>query len=153
MNHEQTDRFITIDEIISAPVQFVWDAWTLNKGICSWLVEDSDIELSIGGKFEIYFGPDMPVGSKGSEQCTILSYDPQKMLSFSWNAPPTIPALREIGPCTWIVLHFASVDESHTKLSLRHCGIKSGSDDWDAYLAYFESAWPFVFAALQKHFA
>ena len=153
MKHDDSCRKVANSNTFATSIDSLWHAWTTNEGIQSWLVENSDIELKIGGKFEIYFGADMPKGSQGSELCTILSYAPHKMLSFSWNAPPTIPNLRAIGPCTWVVLHFEPIDDTYTKLSLTHYGIQSGSEDWDAYLAYFESAWGHVMSTLKKHFS
>ncbi len=153
MQHQQTDRKIEIEETIPTSIDSLWNAWTTNDGLQSWLIDNTDVELKIGGKFEIYFAMDVPDGSRGSEKCTILSYAPESMLSFSWNAPPTIPSLRKLGPCTWVVLNIERVDDSHTKLKLTHYGIKSDANDWDAYLAYFQSAWPQVFLALQKHFS
>ena len=152
MKHESTDRVVTKTDTIPAPVAKVWHAWTTNEGMQSWLVENTNIELKLGGKFEIYFGADLPEGSRGSELCTILSYAPQKMLSFTWNAPPTIPTLRAGGPCTWVVVNFTEIDATQTKIELTHFGIKSGAEDWDAYYAYFESAWGYVMQALKKHF-
>ncbi len=153
MKHEQADRKIELSATINTSLDKLWYAWTTDDGIQAWLVENSKIELSVGGNFEIYFSMDVPQGSRGSEECKILSYAPMSMLSFSWNAPPTIPTLRADGPCTWVVLQFEKTDDAHSKISLTHYGIKSGSTEWDEYLAYFESAWPHVLTALKKHFA
>ena len=152
MKHEPSDRVVIKTESISAPIEKVWHAWTTNEGMQSWLVENTNIELKLGGKFEILFGADLPEGSRGSEQCTILSFAPQKMLSFTWNAPPTIPTLRAIGPCTWVVINFQKTSDNQTSIELNHYGIKSDAEDWDAYFAYFDSAWGHVMQALKKHF-
>ena len=152
MRHALADRIISLRETVPAPLERVWEAWTTTGGVTSWLVDEADIELEINGKFEIYFAKDAPEGSRGGEGCTILSYSPRRMLSFTWNAPPTIPELRKLGPCTWVVLEFAADDESSTTISFKQFGIKSGLE-WDKYLDYFQNAWPNVFAALKKHFS
>jgi len=91
-------------------------------------------------------------GFRGSEGCCILSYIPEEMLSFSWNAPPTIPKLRKLGPCTWVVVRFESLDDKIVRVKLTHMGILEG-EDWDKYQEYFTNAWPKVLEALQKSFA
>ncbi|MDF1543868.1 MAG: SRPBCC domain-containing protein [bacterium] len=151
MRHVLSDRTIELDETIAAPLKQVWAAWTTTEGITSWLVQEAEIDLRIGGAYELYFAIEAPKGSRGAEGCKVLSYAPQRMLSFSWNAPPTIPKLRKLGPCTWVVLEFEALDPNKTAIRFRQFGIKVGKE-WDEYLAYFESAWPNVLAALKKHF-
>lgn len=145
-------REIVVEETIDASATDIWKAWTTTEGIESWLAGKADIELSIGGKYEIYFDPDAPAGSRGSEDCRVLSYSPREMLSFSWNAPPSIPKLRDAGVKTWVVVNIEPTSDSQTKLTITHLGIKDGPD-WDAYLAYFEAAWPNVAKACKEHFA
>ncbi len=146
------NRIIVVEETIEASASDIWTAWTTTEGIESWLADEADIELKINGKFEIYFAPDAPKGTRGSEDCRILSFLPENMLSFSWNAPPSIPALRDAGVKTWVVVQFVGIGENETKLQITHLGILEGSD-WDAYLAYFQSAWPNVAKACKTHFA
>ena len=152
MKHDVTDRKIELSETIATSIDKLWHAWTTDNGIQAWLIENSKIDLKIGGGFEVYFSMDALEGSRGSEECKILSYAPMTMLSFSWNAPPTIPSLRAVGPCTWVVVNFEKIDDLNSKIFLTHYGIKSASTEWDEYLAYFESAWPSVLSALKKHF-
>ena len=82
----------------------------------------TNIDLAIGGRFELLFGagaePPAPVGSQGSEGCQILSYIPGEMLSFSWNAPPSFD---ERAQHTWVVITFSPGTEGGTtNLRLRH---------------------------------
>jgi uncharacterized protein YndB with AHSA1/START domain len=77
--------------VVDASVAIVWKKWTTTEGITSFFAPQADIELVIGGKFELYFMLDNPTGEQGSEDCKILSFLPEMMLSFSWNAPPQFP--------------------------------------------------------------
>lgn len=42
----------------------------------------------------MYFNLNAPSGKKGSEGMKILSFLPETMLSFEWNAPPDFPEIR-----------------------------------------------------------
>lgn len=137
---------------VAASPREVWQAWTTSEGIKSFFGRDADIELAAGGKFEVYFALDAPKGSRGSEGCKVLAFLPQKMLAFSWNAPPSIPALRDAGAKTQVVLQFAPVRGGGTRVSLTQHGLGQGKQ-WDEYHAYFDRAWGNVLAGLQKHFA
>ncbi|MSU49671.1 MAG: SRPBCC domain-containing protein [Opitutus sp.] len=143
------ERAIVKSVRIEAPVAEVWTAWTTPAGLNSFLGIDSAIELRPGGKYEFYFGPPAAAPNRGGEGCTVLSYLPQRMLSFTWNAPPSFPAIRALGATTFVVLEFTSVGERATELRLTHLGWREG-DDWDGVYAYFNQAWSMVLGALQK---
>lgn len=144
------DRAIRKEAIIPAPVDSVWHLWTTSDGLESFLAEKANVELRPGGPFEIYFSMDAPVGQRGSEDCKILSYLPNKMFSFEWNAPPSFPTRRDYER-TWVVLEFDAISATETKLTLTHLGWGEG-EDWDGVFAYFDAAWGKVLEFAQKRF-
>ena len=74
------------------------------------------------------------------------------MLAFSWNAPPSIPVLRDAGALTQVVLELTHERGGATHVTLTQHGLGQGKD-WDKYYAYFDRAWGNVLASLKKHFA
>ncbi len=126
----------------------VFHKWTTNEGIRTFMAKDSKVELRIGGPFEIYFMPDAPEGSKGSEGCTFISYLPNQMLSFTWNAPPQFKAIREGDHHTWVVILLED-NVDGTQLNLYHLGWPEG-EEWDKVYAYFDKAWEMVLQWLKK---
>ena len=132
---------------VAASPDVVWRKWTTNAGIKSFLARDCDVELKIGGKFEIYFNPDAPLGEKGSEDCKVLSYLPKQMLSFEWKAPPSFPNERKTEK-NWVVLWFETADDK-TLVKLYHLGWKTGGQ-WNEVYDYFDVAWSKVLEWLQK---
>ncbi|QSE98251.1 SRPBCC family protein [Fulvivirga lutea] len=131
---------------LEVPVKVIWDKWTTEGGIKSFFAKKCKVQLEIGGAFEMYFLLGNQQGLQGSEGCKILSYLPEKMLSFSWNAPPEYPTVRGIH--TWVVLLFKE-SGAHTELTLTHLGWGTG-EEWDKVYAYFENAWDFVFNKLKE---
>ncbi len=85
---------ITCSIVVEASIEQVWQAWTTAEGIKSFFAPECDIELCVGGRYEIYFNPEAPLGERGAEGTRILALQPNKMLSFAWNSPPHLPEVR-----------------------------------------------------------
>ena len=134
-------------EVAAAPPE-VWSAWASNEGIASWWKPAAtNIDLRIGGPFEILFSLDAPEGERGSEGCRILAYVPGESLSFTWNAPPHLP-LRPAN--TWVTITFLEAVPGVTSVRLVHTGFLEGPD-WNDYLSYFDRAWEHVLGLLAAH--
>jgi hypothetical protein len=97
------------------------------------------------------FAPDLPAGSQGSEGCTVLSFLPGRMLSFTWNAPPKFPAVRNGGARTFVVVELQPLGPGKTQVALTHLGWREGPE-WDQVYAYFDRAWEVVLARLAHRF-
>ncbi len=142
-------RDLRKDIIVPASRDQVWAAWTTSEGLKSFFSPAAEIELRVGGKFEIQFLLEAPYGQRGSEDCFILSYLPPEMLSFEWNAPPTFGKLRD--KRTHVVLHFREIEPGKTSVELAHLGWGEG-EEWDKLFEYFDRAWDTVLANLRKRF-
>ncbi len=144
------DRTLSAETIVEATLDEVWEAWTTSEGLATFLTPSCNVELGIGGPFEVYFLRDNPYGSRGSEYCRILSYLPKRMLSFEWNAPPQFEDLRNHRH-TWVVLFFEVHDENHVRVELNQYGWGKGKS-WNALFDYFSDAWPYVLDNFKKSF-
>ena len=143
-------RVIQKEVVVLASPREVWDAWTTVPGVSSFLAPRANLELTIGGRYEMYFDLDAPPGSQGSEGCKVLSYLPQRMLSFDWNAPPQFPNVRK--ERTWIVVLLEVLGVRRVKVKLTHLGWKEG-EEWDEVFRYFTRAWGTVLARLEHRFS
>jgi len=110
------------------------------EGLSTFFGSDQNMELKIGGPYEIFFLMDNPVGMRGGEGNKVLSYLPNKMLSFSWNAPPQYPEIRNQEHRTHVVIEFTQVTERVSALNLYHLGWLEG-EKWDEVFEYFKTAW------------
>lgn len=129
---------------VNAPVAAVYERFTTSAGWKKFLGAEAAIDLRIGGSWEVYFGEDK-IGSNG---CQVLSYIPNEMVSFSWNAPPKFV---ERAQRTWCVVHFANDGANRTSVRFQHFGF-SPSGNWKEVQGYFEKAWPNVLTALAQSF-
>lgn len=134
---------------VSASVDDAWQAWTTTEGVTTFFAPQALVELAVGGNYEMYFDPKQPEGQKGSEGCKILSFVPGEMLSFTWSAPPSMPAVRV--ERTWVVLFFQPLEAKKTRISLVHLGWQVG-EEWQKALQYFDKAWELVLGRLQYRF-
>jgi hypothetical protein len=78
-----------------------------------------------------------------------MALQPKKMLSFDWNAPPSLPEIRQ--QRTFVVVRFEPVGDRQTRVALHHTGWGDGGE-WDKTYAYFDRAWGNVLANLKKRF-
>ncbi|MEM1207571.1 MAG: SRPBCC domain-containing protein [Acidobacteriota bacterium] len=107
-----------------------------------WAELQADLDLAIGGNYEWLFD-----GKVGSNGCQILSYIPNRMISFTWNTPPNLADARERR--TWVVVELEP-SATGTAVRLTHLGFGSGPE-WDDAYGYFQNAWGFVLKTLGKH--
>lgn len=137
--------------LVPAPVSEVWQAFTTVEGVTTFFAPKARLELRLEGPFEMLFAPEMPPGSQGSEGCQVLSFLPEKMLSFTWNAPPKFPSVRNGGEHTFVVVEFEPAGPRATKVVLTHLGWREGAE-WDQVYAYFERVWGVVLSRLAHRF-
>lgn len=143
------NKIIKKSRIVNCSLHDVWQKWTTHEGLLTFFGKDNRIELKLGGSFEIYFLMDNPPGLKGSEGCTVLSYLPERMLSYTWNAPPQHPEIRNHKHQTWVVIFFKPISDSKTEVELNHLGWLTGAQ-WDAVYDYFDEAWESVLDLFEK---
>jgi uncharacterized protein YndB with AHSA1/START domain len=144
------ERAIDREVVVPANVDAVWQAWTTSEGIKTFFAPDAHVELRVDGPFEIFINPYAKPGLKGADGMRIIGFQDRRMLSFTWNAPPSLPEAR--ANRTVVILRFEPVGDKETIVSLHHVGWGEGGE-WDKAFEYFSKAWPNVLASLQKRFA
>jgi uncharacterized protein YndB with AHSA1/START domain/uncharacterized protein YciI len=136
--------------VVPASVSSVWTSWTTTEGMTSFLSEGAKIEPWVGGAYEIYFSLAAEPGAQGSDGCKVLAIEPEKAISFSWNAPPEFPTLRHQHTLVRVTLTPKGPNE--TQVELMQAGWGEGSE-WDRLYKYFDDAWGYVLGALKNRFA
>ena len=142
------EQGIELTVSIKAPVAEVWKAWTTTEGITGFFAPEALIEARPDGAFHVFIDPYAEPGMKGADEMRVLAIESEKMLSFTWNAPPSLPEARK--QRTVVILRFTPAGDS-TTLSLSHIGWGEGGE-WPKAQAYFSKVWPFVLKNLQTRF-
>jgi uncharacterized protein YndB with AHSA1/START domain len=140
MNSERSGQWreITGEVVVDAGVREVWDAWTTEEGVMSFFAPGCNLDLKVGGLYEIFFAPDNPPGERGADGMRLLAVEPTSMLSFTWNAPLHLPNVR--GQRTHVAVRFEDLGGGRTRVTLRHDGWGEG-EEWDKAFKYFDKAW------------
>src|SRR5688500_9819670 len=96
------NRRLQKEVVISAAREDVWNAFATNEGAVTFFAPQANVRIELGGPYELLFELDAPPGQQGTEGVRVLSYIPERMLSFEWNAPVEFRDLRN--QRTWVVI-------------------------------------------------
>jgi uncharacterized protein YndB with AHSA1/START domain len=143
------ERSVRSYVVVPAGIDDVWKAWTTTEGVKSFFAPDARVEARVDGPFEVYFNPFAPEGMKGADGMRFLAVQEKKMITFTWNAPPSLPEARK--QRTYVTVRFLPEGEKSTRVTLYHGGWGEGGE-WDKAFAYFEKAWHAVLVALEERF-
>ena len=135
--------------VVDAPIKDVWDAWTTSEGAIGFFAPRARIVLEEGGAYELLFDLSQPSGKRGSEGCTVLGFEEPRQLAFEWNAPPSLPTVRDFR--TRVDVALRARGGARTQVTLTHTGWGEGGE-WDEAVVYFDRAWDVVLARLQQLF-
>jgi len=151
---QTSSRVIRKEVTVKASVEEVWKAWTTSEMATSFFAPKARIELTPGGRYELFFDLEAPEGLQGGEGCRVLSFLPLEMLSFEWNAPPQFPEVRreQMQKHTWVVVQFYPVGQDRTRVRLTHLGWREG-EEWEKVYQYFLRAWDVVLGRLEHKFS
>jgi len=144
------DRAITKEVLVSANISRVWEAWTTSSGIQSFFAPEAVVDPKPEGAFHIHINPYAEPGMKGADDMRYLALQKDRMLSFTWNAPPSLPEAR--AQRTVVILRFEPLTATDTRVRLTHVGWGTGGE-WDKAYDYFDRAWGNVLLNLQKRFS
>jgi uncharacterized protein YndB with AHSA1/START domain len=134
-------KLLRIELSIPAPVHDVWQAFTTEQGLSSWLAPDVSVELKPGGDWLVKFP-----GSTGGG--TIVSFVPEKEIVINALAPDSFPKVRAAR--TRAVFTFTAEGNS-TLVSLSQTGWQSGPE-WDAAYEYLAAGNAQMLAMLHHRF-
>lgn len=150
-NAQSSDRIVS-DITIDAPVEAVWAAWTTSDGLRAWLAPQAETDLRVGGSMRTNPKADGALGDPGTIENTILSFEPQRMLSIKVaKAPAGFPFPNAV-QTMWTVLYFEPEGADRTRL--RVVGLGFGPDEESQKMrAFFEKGNEFTLKQLQSHFS
>jgi uncharacterized protein YndB with AHSA1/START domain len=143
------ERAITKQVTVKAPIDAVWNAWTTTEGVKTFFAPDAHVEARPDGPFQIYMNPYAQPGMKGADDMRVLAVQDRKMISYTWNAPPSLPEAR--AQRTVVIVRFRPAGDGETQVTMTHLGWGDGGE-WDKAYDYFDKAWDTVLGNLQKRF-
>jgi uncharacterized protein YndB with AHSA1/START domain len=115
------------DVVVSASLDAVWDAFTTQAGLTSWIAPGATVDLRSGGDWLALFPGAAPGGG------TIVVYQPKTLLVIRAMAPEKFPTVRR--ERTLAVFTFSAQSAGATEVHLAQTGWQDG-DEWTAAYAY-----------------
>lgn len=144
------ERAIHKEVVVNAPVAAAWSAWATKEGIQSFFAPEAVVEARPGGAYSVHFNPFARDGLKGADGMRVLGVQENRMISFTWNAPPHLPEAR--AQRTVVIVRTKAEGDNRTRVTLTHLGWGDGGE-WDKAYQYFDRAWGQVLAQLEKRFS
>jgi uncharacterized protein YndB with AHSA1/START domain len=138
MASDHFERAIYGEIVVNANRDEVWEAWTTEAGVKSFFAPGCNLDLKPDSLYEIFFNPSAKPGERGGEGLRIMAIQPKQMFSFTWNAPPNLPEVRN--QRTHVIVRLYELDLGQTRVTLYHDGWGNGGE-WDKAFEYFERAW------------
>lgn len=135
---------IILQTRVKCSANLAFDYWTKAELLSHFFGADHHVELRKGGPYEIYFSMEPPPGLRGSEGCQVIDFKEGEFLSFTWNAPPSIPEVRNSEIYTKVTLSFKVINTKSCELKLVHNGWDYEGKGWENTHQYFQQAWSYV---------
>ncbi len=108
--------------IVDAPVDQVWSAFTTKQGLESWMAAHAEVDLRVGGKMLTHYRPEGVLGDANTIENTILSFEPNRMLSVKATKPPETFPYKTAIESMWTVVYFEAVGSDRTLVSITCMG-------------------------------
>ena len=139
MNNGVKDKRLVFELTLNAQPSEVYKAWTTKEGIESFLAPSCEVNLKMFGDYFIYFLPENPPGTRGAEDEKVISFEENRMFSFTWGMPPIFPYFRK-NQKTIVLIRLEQMEEGKTKMLFMQSGWGYG-EEWRKSYDYFEQAW------------
>lgn len=150
--HAGTKGTLRHEGLIDAPVEEVWKAFTTAEGLKSWMAPLAEIELRVGGKMLASYKADGKLGDENTIENTILSFEPQRMLSIKATKPPAGFPFPAAIKDMWSVIYFEPVGADRTRVTV--VGMGYGDSEEHAKLReFFDKGNAHTIEQLRKKFA
>ena len=114
-------RSVIVERVLPHPPAKVWRALTESGLISQWLM-NNDFKPVVGHKFEFRYKPMQ--NWNGVTACRVLSVEPQKRLSYTWEGSGEERADGMSTVVTWIL----TPEGAGTRLRLEHTGFRPQDD-------------------------
>lgn len=112
------DDRVVYETEIDADIRAVWTAFTTKEGLQAWMAPLVELDLSVGGKLRANYNPQGELGDSNTIENTILSFDPQHMLSLKATKFPQGFPFEAAAKETWSVFYFAELPSSRTRITV-----------------------------------
>ncbi|MBP6210473.1 MAG: SRPBCC domain-containing protein [Anaerolineales bacterium] len=139
------------EAVIDAPLIEVWNVWATSAGLRAWMAPHAEIDLRVGGLMRVNYNPEGQLGDPQTIINTVLSFEPQRMISIKVvKTPEGFPFPNAITQM-WSVIYFAEVDSKRTAVREVSLGFTADAES-QQMRKYFERGNSATLDGLQRYF-
>lgn len=145
------DKIITVEVILHTDTTNAFDYFAENNLLEEWLTQKADVEMRVGGKYELFWTPEDPDPTNNSTYgCKVLTVNRPHYFNIEWTGNAEQKEfMNSVRPQTNVTVLFTSIDTNRTMVTLIHTGWRPG-EDWESARRYFENAWSGAFKKLEE---
>ena len=115
--------------VIDAPIEAIWHAISTEEGLSEWIAPEARVELEIGGDYELYFWPENAVGDRGIEGTKVLSFVPNRLLSYWGSSPPKFEKVHSQN-VAWVTYSLRELETGEVEVRQYGCWPRFG-ETWE----------------------
>lgn len=142
------DQIIHISSKLSCNAHQAFEMFTVNAKLQTWLTEVAEVELRVGGRYELFWEPE-DRENNSTIGCHITAFEADQFLSFEWRSPKQFKHFaNQADPLTHVIVFFVPIQDG-TQVHLIHSGWRS-SPEWIEAMQWQQRAWCVAFDALEK---
>ena len=143
---------IVVEGVVRAPAAEVWAAFTTSAGLRSWLAPHAEVDLRLDGLMRTNYRADATLADPDTITNRILAFEPERMLSFRIERPPSNFPFPNAAKAMWTVLTFTPIDARRTRLRTVSLGF-TPDDESQQMRTFFVGGNRMTLEELQKRFA
>ena len=144
------DRIIQKSLSLEVPLDITYQLFVEKKHLEQWLTEEANIELKVGGAYELFWVPEEKEFNS-TAGCKILAFKMNEFLNFEWKGPKQFHGfMNKRDPLTNVSVFFVRDNEKKTIIHLLHTGWES-TKQWDEAYDYFDNAWTMAVEKLKSY--
>ncbi|MFG0253357.1 MAG: SRPBCC domain-containing protein [Phycisphaerales bacterium JB038] len=146
---EAGGRTLSWETTVNAPIDQVWDLFTTEAGVESWMVPDATLDFRVGGSYITAYQGEATLDNPACIVHRILSYEPQRMISLRVERAPEGFPHGEVVRQAWGVTTFEAVGPDRTHIRLASVGWGEG-EAWEAAEQFFAQGNRWTLERLQE---
>lgn len=144
------DKIITKSANLNIPTANAFKYFSENNLLEKWLTVKADVEMKVGGKYELYWTPEDPDQTNNSTHgCKVLSIERPLFFNIEWTGNAEQKKfMNTVRPLTNVTFLFHELESNKTRVTLIHTGWRE-EDNWESARQWFLQAWTGAFKKLE----
>lgn len=132
-------RSMVHEVIVPAAPAEVWRMCATTEGVKRWMAPNARVDLRVGGKVQTNYDANAELDGPGTITHHILTFEPERLLAFRFDAPDTAPPAAQRGEECWWMIELDPVnDGAATRVRCTMHGFGEGPV-WDETYRFFDA--------------